>query len=1381
MPGTTGELAFIATLKDEASRHVGALKSTLGSIGGTARPVVVPVSATDRASAVLASIGAKAKALGGQITSVGTSLTTGLTLPIAGAGVAIGKTTIDFSRGMGDVASLLPGNTERIEALRDAVMELGVESGTNLNDVSRGLYQTLSAFGDTADTAKILATNVEAARAGAASVPEAIALTSAVTKAYGDTSAAAVRQVADLGIETVRLGQTTLPELAASIGAVTPLTKALGIEQTELFGVMSTFTGVTGGASEVATQLRGVLQSIMAPTDAATKAIERGGFASGEALVKQEGLAGATEFLVDAAKRAGVPLAEMIPSIEGQTIALGLAGPQAKAYADNVKELGESQGATKDAFEASTTGVGEAAFAWDQAKTKAQALLITLGEGLGPAVLDLVEMAGPLVDKVSGWAEAFANADPAVQKVVVVLGALLAAAGPVLVVAGKLVSSFGTVAGAVAKVGPALGNFGGGTATAATGMQKFAGAARMAAGAGGLLLLADGLQRTGGAVSALEMGLGGMALGAMFGPGGMMIGGIVGTLGGLAKAIFAAGEDADIAADNTREYAESLNGLTGAVTGATRALVAKQLLENDVLDNAKELGISTADVVSATMGQAAATNRVGAALHDAAGQARAWREEQMAEGTMAMPLINAGYATRIQRVRELGIAIGANRKQIRGEVQDQQILTEAVRGGSVDTKAYAKAISTIPKTARTSLETLGADASKADVRQLLGDYKSIDGKKVETILEALGFTEAKTKIESVKKSATDLARRKYEAAVGTKGADEAAADLKKVEQGGEKAAKQYVAKMAADGIPTVLGDFLSIFKGGGKAEGPYTAKVNADTGAAAGALSGFYNSQTGAARSGGASIGAAMAQGISGGLQSQYNAVAAAAAGVVSMAMSAARARADIQSPSRVAEKEVGKPIGQGIAKGIEGEKGNVGNAASKLVLSIIRSIADSRSAVRSMSKDLAGDIESGFDKEASDIRDRGDDRSEAIRKATEDRIQQIEKDAKVEKRRISQLKLSDKEEAARLKAVDQATKAATKRANDAAKERYAAAREVEKRALADIKTVRDRGLDNLKGFVGRLSALADQRDAVEKRLAAATENLRDLEQARADTVSSIRGGILSFAEVVGIDTVNEAPISAGFIAQGLEDRLAAIRAYQKDLAALRDRRVSASIIKQLEAEGVEGGGAQADALANATKAQLDQINATQAAINDVAGDTAQTAASHWYDAGIDAAEGIVKGIRGRLAAVDKVARELANRLRKAVRKALRIHSPSRALAEDGREVVTGLAEGILGASRDAEHAARTVADRVRSAAAPSLSDLVSLSQATASRSVVRTSETVTIRHVVESPDGSVSNLKAREIADMIASDPRSAKRIEAALRPARVRHTDRLISASLR
>ena len=81
-------------------------------------------------------------------------------------------------------------------------------------------YQVISAFGDTKEVPKQLEATLKAAKAGGASAFDSLNLLSAVTKGYGDTSFEAMMKVSDLAFQTVKLGQTTFPELASSIGRV---------------------------------------------------------------------------------------------------------------------------------------------------------------------------------------------------------------------------------------------------------------------------------------------------------------------------------------------------------------------------------------------------------------------------------------------------------------------------------------------------------------------------------------------------------------------------------------------------------------------------------------------------------------------------------------------------------------------------------------------------------------------------------------------------------------------------------------------------------------------------------------------------------------------------------------------------------------------------------------------------------------------------------------------------------------------------------------------------------------------------------------------------------------------------------------------------------
>ena len=399
----------------------------------------------------------RATGLGTKLTGVGKTLTAGLSLPLAALGGIALKFSTDFNASMANVATLIPGNAARVAELKNSVQELAVAHGKDTQDLAAGLYQTISAFGDdAAETVKILEINSKAASAGLATTEEAIALTSVVTKNYGDASAEAVGKTSDLALLTVRLGQTTFPELAASMGRVTPTAAALGVSQEELFGVMATGTGVVGTASEVSTKLAGVFAALQNPTDAMNALFKEQGVASGEALLAQEGLGGAMALILKEANDAGVPLAKYVGSLEGQNIVTALGGELADQLADKTKALGEAAGATDIAFKEQTEGVNKAGFMWDQFKAKLQVIVQRLGEELLPVVIETGEALEPLLELVLDGVKWFGTLSPAVKRVAIVVAGLAAALGPLLVVVGSVISAGSALGITMAGLGTAF-------------------------------------------------------------------------------------------------------------------------------------------------------------------------------------------------------------------------------------------------------------------------------------------------------------------------------------------------------------------------------------------------------------------------------------------------------------------------------------------------------------------------------------------------------------------------------------------------------------------------------------------------------------------------------------------------------------------------------------------------------------------------------------------------------------------------------------------------------------------------------------------------------------------------------------------------------------
>jgi len=369
----------------------------------------------------------------------------GIGMAVAGGAItaALGltiKSSMSFNKEMANIATLIPGATDRVIELKGAIQEMAVDVGKATGDLAAGGYQVISAFGDTADTVAILEISAKAATAGVATTTSAINLLSAVTKGYGDTSKEAIQKASDLAFMTVKLGQTDFPQLEASIGRVIPLTAEMGVSQEELFAVMATGTGVTGKAAEVATQFRGVMQSLMAPTADMIKLLEEKGYASGKAMLADLGLAGALELIKTKADESNTPLQKYISSIEGQTIALALTGTQADTYKEKLLAMMDVTGQTDIAFKEQTEGINAAGFAFEQAKIRIGVLGQEIGDRLLPMITPLIEKITDIVKKMSDWAKEHPKLSSGIIKFAAVLGPLLIGLGGFLIILPKLIA-----------------------------------------------------------------------------------------------------------------------------------------------------------------------------------------------------------------------------------------------------------------------------------------------------------------------------------------------------------------------------------------------------------------------------------------------------------------------------------------------------------------------------------------------------------------------------------------------------------------------------------------------------------------------------------------------------------------------------------------------------------------------------------------------------------------------------------------------------------------------------------------------------------------------------------------------------------------------------
>lgn len=144
-----------------------------------------------------------------------------------------------------------------------------------------------------------------------------------------------------------------------------------------------------------------------------------------------------------------------------------------------------------------------------------------------------------------------------------------------------------------------------------------------------------------------------------------------------------------------------------------------------------------------------------------------------------------------------------------------------------------------------------------------------------------------------------------------------------------------------------------------------------------------------------------------------------------------------------------------------------------------------------------------------------------------------------------------------------------------------------------------------------------------------------------------------------------------------LSDQVDNTQKFIDDLNTLRDQfGLSDELYKELLAKG-PAILPFVDQLVAGGQAAVDQLNTLTAQLDTEAKTLGTTASKSLYQAGVDAAQGLLDGLESKRDKIEKKMEHIANIIAKAIRKALKIKSPSQIMAEIGQFVVQGLVDGM--------------------------------------------------------------------------------------------------------
>lgn len=300
------------------------------------------------------------------------------------------------------------------------------------------------------------------------------------------------------------------------------------------------------------------------------------------------------------------------------------------------------------------------------------------------------------------------------------------------------------------------------------------------------------------------------------------------------------------------------------------------------------------------------------------------------------------------------------------------------------------------------------------------------------------------------------------------------------------------------------------------------------------------------------------------------------------------------------------------------------------------------------------------------------------------------------------------------------------------------------------------KALNSIEGYIvqqtNRLAATAKKRDKVVAQLKAANTKMADLTKQSKEYAASITEKMKSYGSISNVDPENPKSIQ-----QEMQKRLKEIKAFQANVEKLRKKGVSKDIINDILESGVENGSSYAQALAKSDAKTIKAINSTQNQINSASKAMGNTAANAMYSAGINAAKGLINGLNSQKKQLEKTAKSIANTITNSVKKALKIHSPSRVAIELGKFFTGGLGNGVLAGAKGAVQSTNKMVDKVVNAASNMTVPTINLPKISAEKALglksVDLNRTITVKTIIDNKTKESSN------ADLIKAIQQSGDR----------------------
>jgi TP901 family phage tail tape measure protein len=360
-----------------------------------------------------------------------------LTMGLLAVGGAAVKAATDFDDSMSKIESLVGIAGDEVDAMKESVRALAGQTAQAPTKLADAMFFIQSAGLRGATAMETLEASAKAAAVGLGEVDQIADLATSALNAYGAENLSAT-DATDVLTAAVREGKLEASELSGAMGQTLPVASAMGVRFDEVGAAFAAMSRTGTGASEAATQLRGILSTLLRPSKQAEDALNDMGMSS-EGLrqqIKDEGLLNVLQTLVGAFDGNAAATAAVFGNVRALTGVLDLMGAGAETTEAIFASMEETTGTLNQAFEVASETAG---FKFRQAMAEAQEALVGIGSTVLPIVLTMLEGAKSMV-------AAFKAMPTPIKLAAAALAAFVVASGPIGQVAlavGGLLYLFG--------------------------------------------------------------------------------------------------------------------------------------------------------------------------------------------------------------------------------------------------------------------------------------------------------------------------------------------------------------------------------------------------------------------------------------------------------------------------------------------------------------------------------------------------------------------------------------------------------------------------------------------------------------------------------------------------------------------------------------------------------------------------------------------------------------------------------------------------------------------------------------------------------------------------------------------------------------------------